>query len=55
MINWNARLSAVLLNMADGYPAIGLNQNHPNVKFEMTLPESLSRGDLLLKVFFGWT
>ncbi len=54
LMRWNTRLSAVLMNLVDGYPGIGLEKDHPNVEFDIKYPESLSRGDLILKVLFGW-
>ncbi len=53
MMRWNARLSASLMNMVDGYPEIGLEKSHPNVIVEIPYPENLSQGTLLLKVIFG--
>lgn len=53
-IRWNTRLSASLMNLVDGYPAFGLDSEHPNVVFEVEYPDELSRGDLLLKAFFGF-
>lgn len=53
-IKWSTRLSASLMNLVDGYPQFGLDSEHPNVNIEIPYPESLSRGDLLLKTFFGF-
>jgi hypothetical protein len=43
-----------MLNLVDGYPSLlpGGSDNLTNVEVEY--PESLSRGSLLLKAFFGW-
>jgi hypothetical protein len=51
---WGLRLRARMLNLADGYPGFGLNVQDENVAFEMPYPERLSRGLLLLRLFFGW-
>jgi hypothetical protein len=53
MLSWNMRLSASLGNLIDGYPAIGLSASHPAVRVNIPQPESLSRGKLLLRTFFG--
>ncbi len=50
---WNLRVSARLLNMADGYPSFGLSGIDANTNIELPYPESLSRGLLLLRTFFG--
>ncbi len=54
LMNWQARLNASLYNLIDGYPAIGLNASHPSVSLQVHNPETLSRGKLLLRTFFGW-
>lgn len=51
---WQLRVNARLLNISDGYPAFGLDTKDENVTFEMEYPESLSRGTLLLRAFFGF-
>jgi hypothetical protein len=53
MIAWNMRLTAVTSNLADGYPAIGTAGSHPAVALDVPYPQSLSRGLLLLRAFFG--
>lgn len=53
LMRYQLRLSAVLMNLVDGYPAFGLNAEHPNIKFDVEYPETLSRGKLLLRTFFG--
>lgn len=51
---WNLRVSARLFHLSDGYPAFGLNTREERTDFDMPYPESLNRGILLLKVFFGF-
>ena len=51
---WNMRLTASAWNLIDGYPAIGTAGSHPAVSLEVDYPESLSRGLLLLRAFFGF-
>ncbi len=50
---WNLRLNARLFNLADGYPAFGINATDDKTSLEVEYPERLSRGLLLLKTFFG--
>ena len=42
-----------ILNLSDGYPSFGLNGSDEHTHFDMPYPESLSKGTLLLKAFFG--
>lgn len=53
LMRWNLRLNANLSNMIDEYPAFGVNSRTESVVLEAQNPESLSRGTLLLKTFFG--
>ncbi len=50
---WSLRVGLRLLNLADGYPAFGLNSADSNSNIEIENSESLSRGLLLLRLFFG--
>lgn len=54
LLRWNLRLSARMYNLSDGYPAFGLNAQDEFTQFEVTYPEKLSQGDLILKVLFGF-
>jgi hypothetical protein len=54
MIRWSVRLQARQRNMADGYPSFFPSGTDTATNFEMEYPESLSRGTLLLKAFFGF-
>jgi len=54
LINWEVRLNARLYNMEDGYPAFGINAKDDAVSVEIPYPETLSRGLLLVKLFFGF-
>lgn len=51
---WQARVSARILNLADGYPSFGMDATDETVKVDIPYPESLNRGTLLLRTFFGW-
>jgi hypothetical protein len=53
LIRWNLRLNARLFNIADGYPAFGINATDDNVLFEVENPERISRGLVLIRMFFG--
>ncbi len=53
LFRWNLRLNARFSNLSDGYPAFGVNATDDLVSLEVEYPESLSRGHLLLKSFFG--
>lgn len=50
---WELRVNARLLNLTDGYPAFGLDAKDGSITFEIEYPEKLSRGNLLLRAFFG--
>jgi len=52
-MEWYVRVMARLLNLCDGYPKFGINAKDDCVSFELPCPEKLSRGTLLLKLFFG--
>jgi hypothetical protein len=54
LFRWNARLSARLLNLADGYPAFGMGAADSRVDVQIAYPESLSRILLLVRLFFGY-
>lgn len=53
MYRWSVRLNARMQNLVDGYPALFPDGTDDRTNFEMEYPESLSRGTLLLKAFFG--
>jgi hypothetical protein len=52
-LNWQLRLNASMYHLVDGYPPFGFNK-WEKVNFEMEYPETLSRGLLLLRTFFGF-
>jgi hypothetical protein len=52
--NWQARVNASLWNLVDDYPAFFPSGTSEAVKLEAPYPETLSRGLLLLRTFFGW-
>ena len=54
LIRWQTRLNARQYNLTDGYPAFGLDSKDEAVTVDIPYPESLSRGMLLVKAFFGF-
>ncbi|MFP5471398.1 MAG: DUF4389 domain-containing protein [Bacteroidia bacterium] len=53
LMRWSMRVNATMANLADGYPAFGVSTKTDNVIFEAENPETLSRGLLLVRMFFG--
>jgi hypothetical protein len=53
-LQWEIRLSATMMNMRDGYPAIGTGGSDPDATIEYENPESVSRGLVLVRALFGW-
>lgn len=53
LLRWATRLNATMSNLVDGYPAFGVSATSENVVLEAENPEKLSRGALLLRMFFG--
>jgi hypothetical protein len=51
---WNWRLNARLLNMADGYPAFGLDVEDENTVYEVPYHENPDRVSVLMRALFGW-
>ncbi len=54
MLRWNLRLNARMYNLVDGYPAFGINGTDDETSLEIEYPEQISRGETLLKAFFGF-
>lgn len=48
------RVQARILNLADGYPAFGMNASDDKTNLHIAYPDTLSRGLLLLRLFFGF-
>lgn len=53
LIHWNTRVSARLFNLADDYPPFGLDAKDDYVNVDVKYPERISRGLVLLRLFFG--
>jgi hypothetical protein len=54
LMRWTVRLGARRSNLVDGYPAFHTSGTDDLTDLEVPYPESLSRGTLLLKAFFGF-
>jgi len=54
LIRWQTRVRARQFNLVDGYPAFGIDAKDEAINIDIPYPDSLSRGLLLLKLFFGW-
>lgn len=52
-LRWQIRVNARILNLADDYPPFGLTATDDHVNLEVPYPEKISRGLLLLRLFFG--
>lgn len=53
LLRWTFRLNARMLNLADEYPAFGLDSLDDKILVEIPYPERLGRGHLLLRSIFG--
>jgi hypothetical protein len=52
VLKWNMRLQARVLNLADGYPAFGMNAEDERIILHIAYPENLSRVLLLVRLLF---
>ena len=53
LLKWSVRLTARLYNVSDGYPAFGIKGTDDLTSVEIPYPEKVSRGLVLLRLFFG--
>lgn len=53
LLRWNLRLNARIYNLADDYPSFGLSATDEHTTLEVPFPESISRGLVLVRAFFG--
>lgn len=53
LIRWQTRIRARQFNLTDGYPAFGIDSKDDAITVDIPYPESLSRGMVLVKLFFG--
>ena len=52
-LRWQVRVNARISHLVDDYPSFGLTATDDNVSLEVPYPERVSRGLLLLRIFFG--
>lgn len=52
LLRWRMRVSARLLNLADGYPPFGMDASDPKLVLHIVYPAKLDQGLLLLRLFF---
>ena len=53
LLKWSIRLSARMFNVSDGYPAFGIKSTDEYTDLVVPYPEKVSRGLMLLRLFFG--
>jgi hypothetical protein len=53
-LNWSQRVNATLSNLVDGYPAFFPRGTSDRVKLEVTRPEKVRQGLVLVRLLFGW-
>ncbi len=54
LIRWQTRVRARQFNLTDGYPAFGIDSKDEAITVEVPYPESISRGMVIVRLFFGW-
>ncbi len=54
VMQWQSRVAASLGHLVDGYPEFGLGNRGTLVRSVTVPPETYSRLNILLRVFFGW-
>jgi hypothetical protein len=54
LFRWNLRVSARLYNLADDYPAFGLDAADSKTELDIAYRENVSRGKAALVFFLGW-
>lgn len=52
-LRYQLRLNARIMNLADGYPAFGLEGTDENTVFDIAYREEVNRGQVLLRALFG--
>lgn len=53
LMKWSTRVNLRIYNLADGYPAFGLESEDAAFNLDIPYPENLSRPTQLLKLLFG--
>ncbi len=54
LVRWRARVQARQFNLTDGYPAFGIDSKDESITVDVPYPESISRGMVIVRLFFGW-
>lgn len=54
VMQWQLRTGAAFSHLVDGYPQFGLGNRGDKVRSITVPPLEYSRGNILLRVFFGW-
>jgi hypothetical protein len=54
LMRWQTRVQTRQFNLTDGYPAFGLDSKDEAITLDVPYPDRLSRGMVLIKLFFGW-
>ncbi len=54
MMKWSVRLMARTFNISDGYPAFGVKGTDEFTDLTVPYPEKISRGLVLVRLFFGF-
>lgn len=53
LLRWNLRLTARTSNLADDYPAFGLDGTDEHTSLEVSYPERIGRGLTIVRLLFG--
>jgi hypothetical protein len=53
LLRWSLRVNARAYNLADGYPAFGLEGEDDRTELNIPYPEKVNRGLTLIRLFFG--
>lgn len=51
---WNLRVNARMMNLAEGYPAFGLDGEDEPTTFDVKYQEEVSQVSVLIRIFFGF-
>ena len=53
LFRWLARVHLRFYNLADGYPAFGLDKGDDALTMEFTYPEKIDKGSVIIRFLFG--
>jgi hypothetical protein len=51
--NWIIRYDSSIFNLVDGYPAIGINGTSDKVSLDVSYPDKINQGLVILRVLLG--